>query len=388
MLRYSIIEKTVKGNSYYTVYFRLPMSDGTKKAKNLSTGIKVAKGNKRKAEERAREIVSQYEGLLYSARSDMLLGDFISDWIERQKPTLKATTYDNYRNMLNRHIKPYFNSSGLKLTDIKPMHIQSYINAKLKEVSPNTVCKHLAVMKTAMQDALINDLIKSNPCYKVKPPRREKPKHDFYNEQELKQLLTVAKGSAIEVPIFLATFFGLRRSEIVGLKWSAVDFESRTISICGSVTREQQPNGSWKDVYSDTLKTAASNDVYLMNNTVYTYLKNLYERNKHIISNTDDYKEYVCVNAIGERFKVDYISHAFVKLLEKEGLRSITFHDLRHSVLSLLAKHYSMKMVQSYARHANFSITADTYCHIDTAAKAEETNTVCEVLELDSYCDF
>lgn len=388
MIKYSINEKTVKGNKYYTVYFRVPMADGTKKAINKSTGYKVAKGNKRKAEEKAKKIVSEYEGLVYSDYSEMLLGDYVEDWIKRQKQTLRATTYDNYVSMLNKHIKPYFNSRKLKLKSIKPMHIQDYINTKLQEVSPNTVCKQLAIIKTAMQDAVINDIIKTNPCYKVKLPKKEKSKHDFYTEQELAQLLKVAKGTTIEVPIFLAIFFGLRRSEIIGLKWSAIDWENKTLEISGSVTREKQDDGKWIDTYSDNLKTESSHSIYQLNDTAYSYLHNLYLHNQTIISNVDDYKEYVCVNAIGERLKVDYVSHKFKKILRQNNLREITFHDLRHSVLSLLSNYYSMKNVQGYARHANFNITADTYCHIDNTAKLAETDTICNVLGLNNYCEF
>lgn len=381
MINYFVRIKNVKGNSYYVVFFRLPTADGKLKAMEKSTGVKPDTGGIREAKKRAKEIVSQYEDLLYSDKSEMLLGDYVADWLERHKANVKTNTYDSYSHMNNRHIKPYFAERGLKLKDIKPMHLQEYVNVKLQEVSPNTVIKHLTLIKTAMQDAVINDLIKSNPAYKVKPPKKEKPKHDFYTVPELRDLLRVSRDTPIEVPIFLAVMFGLRRSECVGLKWSDIDFEHKTLTINGSVTR-QKDGGKIIDTYDTTLKTEASHSAYLLNDTVCEYLENLYKHNMQLISNTEDYKEYVCVNEVGERLKLDYITHRFDKLLKQNGLRHIRFHDLRHSVLSILAGSYLMKNVQGYARHANYNITADTYSHFDSANTLAELNTLCGELDI------
>lgn len=379
MINYSVRKKKVKNNEYFVVFFRVPTADGKLKAIEKSTGIKPDTGGIRKAKEKAKEIVSQYEDLLYSDKAEMLLGDYVADWIERHKSNIKTNTYDSYSHMNTRHIKPYFADKGLKLKDIKPMHLQEYINVKLKEVSPNTVCKHLTLLKTAMQDAVVNDLIKSNPTYKVKPPKKEKSRHDFYTVEEMKNLLTVSKGTSIEVPVFLAVMFGLRRSEIIGLKWSDIDLENRTLTINGAVTR-QKDGDKIIDVYDTALKTEASHSVYNLNDEICKYLSDLYSHNMNLISNVTDYKEFVCVNEIGERLKLDYITHKFTKLLKQNDMRHIRFHDLRHSTLSLLANSFSMKNVQGYARHANFNITADTYSHFDSANTLLELNTLCSTL--------
>lgn len=379
MINYSVRKKKVKNNEYFVVFFRVPTADGKLKAIEKSTGIKPDTGGIRKAKEKAKEIVSQYEDLLYSDKAEMLLGDYVTDWIERHKSNIKTNTYDSYSHMNTRHIKPYFADKGLKLKDTKPMHLQEYINIKLKEVSPNTVCKHLTLLKTAMQDAVVNDLIKSNPAYKVKPPKKEKSKHDFYTVEEMKNLLTVSRGTSIEVPVFLAVMFGLRRSEIIGLKWSDIDLENRTLTINGAVTR-QKDGDKIIDVYDTALKTEASHSMYNLNDEICKYLSDLYSHNMNLISNVTDYKEFVCVNEIGERLKLDYITHKFTKLLKQNGLRHIRFHDLRHSTLSLLANSFSMKNVQGYARHANFNITADTYSHFDSANTLLELNTLCSTL--------
>lgn len=383
-INYSVNIKNVKGNGYYVVNFR----NAQGKVVEKSTGMKPNKDTLRQAEKRAKEIVSEYAGQhtreevqahAVPDEDGVLLGTFIADWVERQKPLLKATTYDNYISMLNCHIIPYFNERKLKLTDIKPIHLQNYMNQKLTRLSSNTVRKHFSLIKTAMQDAFINDFIVSNPAYKVKMPKKNKPQHDFYTADVLKRLLTASKGTELEVPIFLAAMFGLRRSEVIGLRWKDIDFNNKTMTINGSVTRHCI-DGKWKDVYDDTLKTDASHGTFALNDSVCSYFKNLYEHNMSLISNVDDYKEFVCVNGIGERLKLDYITHKFNKLLKQNGLKHIRFHDLRHSVLTLLSKQYSPTVLKGYARHASCSTTTDIYCHSDIDDTLMELDTICAAL--------
>ncbi|MGN0623717.1 MAG: tyrosine recombinase XerC [Oscillospiraceae bacterium] len=380
MIKYSLHINTT--TNIYQVMFRIPTQDGKLKQKCLSTGIKATPGHKREAEAKAKAIVEQYEGLICNDKSEMTLGEYAADWTERRKPTLRPTTYDNYKSMLNKHIKPYFMQRKLKIRDVKPYHLQEYINTKLESgLTPNTIKKHIALIKTALQDAVINDLIKSNAAYKITLPKSIKPSYTVYNAEELKHLLEVAETSPIRIPIILAMCFGLRRSEVIGLKWENIDFEKHTLSICGSVTRQYQ-NGKLKDIHNLNNKTEASQSTYILNERMTEFLKNLYEHNQQIISNTDDYKTFVCVNAIGERIKLDYVTHKFAKLLKDNNLNHIRFHDLRHSCITLLANdsNFTMKQVQGYARHADFSTTANTYSHFDISTTETELNAICDFI--------
>lgn len=390
-INYSVNVKKVKGNEYYVVNFR----NAQGKVVEKSTGMKPNRDTLRQAEKRAKEIVSEYAGQHTrkethaaavvpqaqpaSITNDVLFVDFLADWLKRQKVTVANTTYINYANMVQKHIMPYFNALNLKLTEVKPMHLQSYVSQKLTEISPNTALKQLSLIRTAMQDAFINDLILSNPADKVKKPKKTKPQSSFYNAEELTHLLETAKGTEMEVPIFLAVMFGLRRSEVVGLRWSDIDFIKKTLTVNGSVTRYCD-GGTCVDRYDGTLKTDASHSTFKLNNSVCGYFKNLYEHNMNLISNVDDYKEFICVNEIGERLKLDYITHKFSKLLEQNELRHIRFHDLRHSALTLLSKQYSPKVLQGYARHASCSTTTDIYCHSDIDDTLMELDTICTAL--------
>ena len=353
----------------YHVSFRVTDRNGKRIQKQLSTGFKAVKGNKRKAEAKAQEIVDKWEGII-AVTDNALLCDYVAEWVERDKARVQITTYDGYKHMLNKYIYPYFKSTRLNIQDVKPMHLEKYCVDKIADgLSPNTVIKHLAVIRTAMQDAVKNGIIRINPADLVEKPKRVKPKHDFYNKSELQKLLAVSKGTNIELPVFLAVVFGLRRSEALGLMWSAVDFDKNTLTICNKVTRGVV-DGKVTDIASDTLKSDTSNRTFVMNEDVRNYLESVRKRQEQYARRTNNYIDYVCVNEIGERIKADYVTHKFRDLLDTHGMRQIRFHDLRHSCISLLVNsNFNMKQVQEYAGHADFAITANTYAHIDLTEK-------------------
>lgn len=258
----------------YHVSFRLTDKSGKRIQKQLSTGFKAIKGNKRKAEAKAQEIVDKWEGIT-AVTDNSLLCDYIADWVERDKARVQITTYDGYKHMLNKHIYPYFKNTRLNIQDVKPMHIEKYCTDKIDSgLKPNTVIKHFAIIRTAMQDAVKNGIIRINPADLAEKPKKAKPKNDFYNKDELQKLLAISKGTNIEIPIFLAIVYGLRRSEILGLTWSAIDFEKNTLTICNKVTRGMI-NGKMTDIASNTLKSDSSNRTFFMNEDVRNYLENV-----------------------------------------------------------------------------------------------------------------
>lgn len=362
------------------VSFRLTQENGEKKLKCLSTGIRAGsngKSNKRLAEEKAYEIISKYESLILSDKAELSLGDYIVDWLKRNID-IQPSTRDGYVHMINRHIKPYFEQIALR--EVKPYHLQQYIVDKVSEgLSPNTVCKHITLIKTALKDAVINELIKSNPAEKVKKPRRVRPKHDFYTSEQLKALLRIVSGTDLELPVMFAVLFGLRRSEVLAVKWSNIDFRNATLSVCEKITRQKDAEGNVVDTLSDELKTESSRAVYYLNPVVCDYLLKKQKEQAIMPRVTHEYCDFVCVNQVGELLKLDYITHKFTKILKENNLPHIRFHDLRHSCITLLANdnRFTMKQVQDYARHANFNLTADTYSHVIANSKLTELNAIC-----------
>lgn len=367
MIKYSLHEN--KG--MYCVSFRITDKNGKKIQKQLSTGVKCIRGNKREAEAKAREIVEKFEGITGVTRCELLC-DYVSDWIERDRSRIQSTTYDGYMHMLNKHIYPYFKNTRLKLIDVLPMHIERYCTDKIDSgLSPNTVIKHLAVIRTALYDAMKNGIIKNNPADLAERPKRATPKHSFYDVEELKKLFKISENTNIEVPIRLAVIFGLRRSETLGLRWSAIDFDNGIMYVNEKVVRKND-NGKIIDIASNEMKTESSEREYLLNDYVLNYLKEVKEKQNQLIRRSNEYVDCVCVNEIGERLKSDYVTHSFKKLLIKHDMKHIKFHELRHSCGTTLKDSGApMKDIQGYLGHADYRTTANIYTHTDLNRKKE-----------------
>lgn len=376
----------IKNNVYYAV-LNFKDKDGRRKQKWVSTGLEV-KGNKRRAEKVLHELVIEYEGMSYIEPSRVLLCDFVKEWVDLSQSKVQITTYDGYVHMLNKHIYPYLKAHGLILSKIKPIDIQRYHAAKLKEgLSPNTIIKHHAIIRSALQYAVKNSLLKENVADLVDKPKRERYKAEFYDKQELTELLKSTKGSPIEVPIILACYYGLRRSEILGLQWSSIDFANRIISICNKVVRGKDKTGKLVAVSHNKMKSETSNRTLPLCDAMITYLQGVkanIELNQALMGNfyNKDFNDFVCVNSIGNLLQPDYVSDVFGKLLERNCLRHIRFHDLRHSCASLLLSlGYTMKDIQEWLGHSDFMITANTYTHADHRNKVKMINSVQDLFE-------
>lgn len=371
----------VKGNTYYAV-LNFKDKEGKRKQKWISTGLDV-KNNKRKAEQILNELKAQYEDTDYTEPSKVLFCDYLRNWVELNKGNVQMTTYDGYIHMLNKHIYPYFKTNGIYLSKVKPMDIQRYYAAKIDEgLSPNTVIKHHGVIRTALQYAVKTNLIKENVADLVDKPKKERYYASFYTVEELNRLFEVVKGTQIETPVLLAAYYGLRRSEVLGLRWDAVDFKNKTVTICRKVVRGKDKDGKLTAVPQDKMKSETSRRSFPLCGVMLEYLSDLLEKQKYnaeLMGNcyNQEFSGYICVNAVGDLIKPDYITDTFSKILAKSGLKHIRFHDLRHSCASLLVSlGFSMKDVQEWLGHADYTLTANTYSHVDTSEKVRMADAV------------
>jgi len=251
----------------------------------------------------------------------------------------------------------------------------------------NTVVHYHANIRTALEYAYQMGYIQNNPADKVKRPKIELFIGSFYNEQEMSVLFKKAKDDLLKVPIMLAAFYGLRRSEVLGVKWSAIDFDNNTITIKHTVN-EIREDGKLKIITKDRTKNKASYRTLPLVEEIVLDLKEWkiqQESNKKLFgkSYNTKYKDYVCVDKMGSIIKPGYVTQHFSILLENKGLRHIRFHDLRHSCASLLlARGVSMKEIQEWLGHSNYSTTANIYAHLDTNSKQNSANALTNIFRV------
>lgn len=368
-------------NGYYYIILNLTDSAGKRKPKWISTGLTI-KGNKKRAEQMLMEERRKYANA--KTGDDVLFADFMEQWLEIVKSTVSIPTYSSYVNAVKSIIAPYFRKKKILLRDLQAHDIQMFYQEQLQRVKASSVIHYHANIHKALKYAVKNDMIPSNPADKVERPKQDKFYGNFYDRDELNKLFEAVAGTKLELPVLLGAFYGLRRSEIVGLKWSAIDFEQNTITISHTVT-SCNLDGKCVIVAKDTTKTKSSRKTLPLVPYFHEKLlavKAQQERNQKLCgrSYNREFLEYICVDDIGDRFKPNYITSQFPKLLERNGFRKIRFHDLRHSCASLLlASGVPMKHIQEWLGHSDFSTTANIYAHLDyssklTSASAMESN--------------
>lgn len=233
------------------------------------------------------------------------------------------------------------------------------------------------------------DIIPNNPADKVQRPKKEQYIGSFYNENELNELFNKSKDDPMHLMILVTAYYGLKRSEVLGLKWDAFDFENKTITIKHTVIIAKL-DGKRQLIQKDRTKNKSSYRTLPLLDEITEKLLAFKEQQEYFKkafgkSYSKEYKDYVFVKPDGKLIRPDYISEHFKILLNNLGLRHIRFHDLRHSCASLLlAKGVPMKAIQEWLGHSNFSTTANIYAHLDSNSKQFSADTISSAFNLNN----
>ena len=360
-------------NGIYYMVLSYPSANGKRKNKWISTKLPV-KGNKKKAEKMLSEIRQTFVPVEKPMDAEINFSDYMLQWLQIVKPTVATTTYASYSSIVQKIVVPYFERKAIPLAELKAIDIQAFYLKQLERVSARTVIHYHTLLHRALKYAVKIELIDANPVDKVDRPKAAPFVGSFYDSAEVQKLFEAAKGSKLEIPIFLGAFYGLRRSEAIGLEWDAIDFQNDTITIRHTVV----------SCYIDGKRVQKAQDITKTKSSMRTLplipaFKELLQHKKQQQnefqrmcgkSYNKDYPGYICLDEMGKRLSPHYLTEAFAKLLKTHGLRKIRYHDLRHSCASLLlANGVPMKQIQEWLGHSDFSTTANIYAHLECNSK-------------------
>ena len=386
----------IKNDYYYMVLSYLD-ANGKRKQPWFPTGLPI-KNNKKRAEKMLLELRQTYvppaehksNGEL---SADMLFADFMELWLEVVRNSIEKTTFSSYTQMVKGKIAPYFRKTGIKLGELQARHIQSFYLYELKTVSASTVIHEHANIHKALKYAVKMDLIPYNPADKVERPKKQKYIADYYRLEELEQLFEATKDHPYSLLIQITAFYGLRRSEALGLRWDAIDFERGTITIRHTVT-SLQVDGKTKMYAQDSAKTKSSMRTLPLVGSFAEYFKEVktaQEVNKKVCGNCYNYEYdgYVFVDELGDLMRPEYLTSYFPQYIQKHGCKRMRFHDLRHSCASLLlANGVPLKQIQEWLGHSNFSTTANIYAHLDYTSKLSSAKAMVSGMALPESVNF
>ena len=383
---------------YYFLVFNMYNEYGKRKPEWHSTGLKVDNNERKNNQIRKQAEKILNEELVRvnaensfsnkmntiaknSKYSNMLFSDYMLEWLENIKPKVVQSTYIGYEQVVKGRLCPYFKSKKIKLIDLRPRDIQDFINYLYKQrLKGSTIAHYTSNMNTALKEAVIAEIIPSNPMDRIESVKKEVYIPEFYTDDELIELIEVIKTQKLELPLTLGIIYGLRREEILGLTWNAIDFKNKSITIRKTVGRGKY-DGVTQFLIKDIPKNKSSYRTLPMFDFITDLLKKYkekYKLNEKIFGNTyiTDYKDFICLMDNGELVKPDYVDRTFSRILKENGFRHIRLHDLRHSCATLLLRNgVPLPEIQKWLGHSNI-ITTQRYSHLDQNDKSIPANMI------------
>ena len=355
-----------------------PLDDDGKRMKKKDAEAKVAEASRNDVPVQIAQ--NMQNGMI-------LFSDYLKVWLERVKPSIRAVTYTGYHYSIYNVIAPYFQKQRIFLQDISPEDIEAFYNEMLKTRNSNTVIRYHANIRKALQYAFKKGFILNNPADRVDRPKKSVYVHSYYNKDEIEELFKKVKGTELEYPVTMAAIYGLRKEEVIGLKWDAIDFQYKQLTIKHTVT-EAIVNGKRVEIESDTTKTKKSFrtlpfDPSGIVENMLLEMKQTQENWKQVFGRSYDTKDeaYVYLRPNGKRYRTNWLTVAFADFLKKNNLRKIRFHDLRHTCATML-RHTGVPMedIQRFLGHSTITTTEGIYAHFDDTKHKTTINRLSDYL--------
>lgn len=361
------LRKRSKNYIVYLEYF--DKETNKRKQKNMGSYPLKRDANKRLNE--VKEEIYKEELLL---PNEIILQDFLLDFLEKYKMNLSITTYNCYMRICKKYIIPLL--GDIKLCDIRPIHIQNYVDDLLDLLTPQTIKVHLNILNLALKRAYRLKLIKENVVQFVEVPKNKKYKNEIYNAEDMKKLLEKSRETSLELPIILASGLGLRISEILGLTWNNIDFNDFTITIDKITVRDKGKVILKEPKTESSIRTiSAPKEIILM-------LKQLKkDRLAAKLRGEKSHRELIFYDKNLNPIAQDVLSKKFRYFLQENNLKHIRFHDLRHShVTMLIDAKVPIKVISERVGHSNVNTTLNIYSHALREMDQEASDKISDTL--------
>ncbi len=379
----------------YIVLTHTDIRDGKKKSVNewISTGLKDKPENYKKASEQRRKLLNNHSSSDNTNDKNTLVPDYIDYFLERKKREVADTTYSGYLYCGNR-VKSFYKESKLK--EINKQYVEDFLDYLFTEydMMPRTVKDTKRFFSSVMHLAAEEGLVPYNPVKEATMNKTliqehstdEDPDDNFLSYEEAHRLLIIVEDHPLYEVFYITLFFGIRREEVLGLKWSAIDFENKTIKIVHTVTRGTKVNRF------NSTKTETSKREYPLTDEqigMFLHLKKAEDENRKLCGNNYIENDYIFKHADGSPFYPDYPSKELRKIIKNNPdlPQRTNFRSLRRSCVSILV-HQGMdvKSIQKWVGHKDIDTTLRTYAKVkDKEAKKEISTGLSDIIKLKKY---
>ncbi|MEH7275086.1 tyrosine-type recombinase/integrase, partial [Neobacillus vireti] len=323
---------------------------------------------KKEAEKYLSEQLNAVDKGTYFEPKDITFGEYLDYWLENYaKPNTAVRTLENYYYMITQHLKPSLGS--IKIAKLHPSHLQEYYSQKLVNgkkdglgLSAQSVKHHHRLIHKALKDAVKWQFLVRNVAQAVTPPKIKKIEMQIWDNIQVKTFLNAARSS-VYYPIYLtAIYTGMRRGEILGVRWQDVDFDNNIIYVRQSLQEVKKVGLTFKEPKSGKSRSIT------ITPSLKKELEKIYQQlieNKSLFGKEYNDLDLVFAQKNGKPIQPTELARNYRKMVDSSGLPYIRFHDLRHTHATLLLKQgIHPKVVSERLGHSTIGITMDTYTHV------------------------
>jgi len=346
---------------------------------------KSIKGTKREAEAELVRVLKALEDGVYIESSKVTVSGYLDQWLKTIKCKVASTTYERYEGVVNHSITPYV--GGLKLNKLQPAHISNLYSELLISgkhnseggLSKRSVLHVHRVLKTALTRAVKWQVLLRNPCDAVDPPKPDKKERQTFSAAETLDLLEKTHGNRLFLPILLAVTTGMRRGEVLGLRWKDIDLDEKRLCVRQSVVSTKEHGIEIKSP-----KTGSSSRSIALPQTTIDGIRQYRSKQAELylklgIGLTPDsmlFDEYTGFNVPNS------LTIAYAYFIKSHGFKHVTYHDLRHThATHLLEKNINPKIVSERLGHSTIALTMNTYSHVMPTMQEEAAKAIEQVLK-------
>ena len=396
---------TSSGKEYYYIVLQYKDPDTDKwVSKYVSTGL-TTKNNKKKAKGLIGETIEKYSHLergFFDAGEDPTICDYLDHWFEDRKTVIRSSTDEGYFYRVEK-LKRYFEDNGnpkvssLTSRELKKMFVYLLKHGKrnqktgeLEPLSIRSVRSYKSIMRSMFDLAVVENIITTNPTLSIqignKANKSYKDDYLFLTEDEISEFLKFLSEKYQELLgiAFFGIYYGLRRSEILGLRWSAIDYKKKVIKINHTRVRVKSIHDE------DSTKTNASKrelDLFDTAIECLNMIKKRQDEDKNFFASCDANKlGYVFCWRDGREYDPNYITRRFKKAATEFGRPEITLHRLRHTCASILIdRKWDIKRVQYWLGHEDIQTTLDIYAHYVKHCNNQDGDEIDKIAEANSH---
>ncbi len=327
-------------------------------------------GNKKAAERELTRLLRELDTGAYVDTARVTVKEYLGRWLQDYaRVNVAGKTFERYTAIVNHHLAPALGS--LPLAKLQPLHIQGCYSQALQGgrrdgreggLSPQTVLHHHRVLRQALQQAVRWQLLARNPADAVEPPRPQPQEMRALDEAQTAWLIDAAQGTRLYIPVLLAVTTGMRRGEILALRWRETNLVSGTLSVCRSL-EQTKASLTFKEPKSRHGRRVLS--LPQMTVDALQEHRGRQDERKTLLGTDYQDNDLVCCREDGTVWPPSAFTSAYRDLLRRRGMKPVRFQDLRHSHASqLLRAGVSPKVIAERLGHARVGFTLDVYSHV------------------------